>query len=310
MFNNFVSDFTPNTSKIRGISVYVTDSLQCSQHSDLIENLWIEIRLQQRKSLLVGCIYRSPSLPKFDSTEDLCQLIKSVCDTKPHHILIVGNFNYSNINWKDYTASGVGSNDQMFIDTFQECVLHQDITEPTRYRQRVNPHTLDLVLTDEERMIDELRYLAALDKGDHVCITFKLNCCTSQKTTYHNVRKQPTLNFSKGEYERVRHLLNEINWVTLLGNLNTDESWKTFCTELNRIIQISIPKTIVKSKRKHPYITAKVLKLKYQKDKLWKKYSFSGDSLDYLRYTQKRNEIRNLTHSLRLNYMKATLLAA
>ena len=73
-------------------------------------------------------------------------------------------------------------------------------------------------------------------------------------------------------------------------------------TELHRIIQICIPKTIVKSKRKHPYITAKVLKLKYQKDKLWKKYSFSGDSLDYLRYTQKRNEIRNLTRSLRLNY--------
>ena len=69
----------------------------------------------------------------------------------------------------------------MFIDTLQECVLHQHITEPTRYRQGVNPHTLDLVLTDEERMIDELRYLAALGKGDHVCITFKLNCCTSQK---------------------------------------------------------------------------------------------------------------------------------
>ena len=138
LFNNFVSDFTPNTSKIRGISVYVRDSLQCSQisfHSDLIENLWIEIRLQQSKSLLVGCIDRSPSLPKFDSTEDLCKFIKSVCDTKPHHILIVGDFNYSNINWEDYTASGVGSNDQMFIDTLQECVSHQHITEPTRYRQ-------------------------------------------------------------------------------------------------------------------------------------------------------------------------------
>ena len=40
----------------------------------------------------------------------------------------------------------------------------------------------------------------------------------------------------------------------------------------------------------------------YQKDRLWKKYSNSGDSLDYLRYTQKRNEIRNLTRLLRLNY--------
>ena len=37
----------------------------------------------------------------------------------------------------------------------------------------------------------------------------------------------------------------------------------------------------VKSKRKHPYINAKVFKLSLvSKDKLWKKYSFSGDSLE------------------------------
>ena len=87
-----------------------------------------------------------------------------------------------------------------------------------------------------------------------------------------------------------------------MSNLNTDESWKVFCTEFNRIIQVCIPKTTIRSKRKPPYIAAKVFKLKNQKDRLWKKYSFSGDTLDYLRYTQKRNEIRELTHSLRVNY--------
>ena len=30
----------------------------------------------------------------------------------------------------DYTANDVGSNDQMFTDTIQDCVLHQHITEP------------------------------------------------------------------------------------------------------------------------------------------------------------------------------------
>ena len=86
----------------------------------------------------------------------------------------------------DYTANGVGSNDQMFIDTLQDCVLHQHITEPTWYRQGVNPHTLDLVLTDEERMVDELRYLAALGKGDHLLAKLIANCYTSQRITYHN----------------------------------------------------------------------------------------------------------------------------
>ena len=138
---------------------------------------------------------------------------------------------------------------------------------------------------------------SGLGKSDHVCINFRLKCSSTP-----NIRKEPTFNFSKGDYGRVRHLLNEIDWEALLGNLSTDQAWKLFCTELNKIIQVCIPKSIVKSKRKHPYINAKVFKLKYQKDRLWKKYSNSGDSLDYLRYTQKRNEIRNLTRSLRLNY--------
>ena len=91
------------------------------------------------------------------------------------------------------------------------------------------------------------------------------------------------------------------NWESLLDNLSTEEAWNLFSNELNKIIQICIPKSVVKPKTKHPYITAKVLKLKYQKDRLWKKYSNSGDSLDYLRYAQKRNAIRNLTRLLRLN---------
>ena len=76
----------------------------------------------------------------------------------------------------------------MFIDTLQDCVLHH-ITEPiliTWYRQGVNLHALDLVLTDEERMVDELRYLAALGKGDHLLAKLITNCCTSQRITYHN----------------------------------------------------------------------------------------------------------------------------
>ena len=46
----------------------------------------------------------------------------------------------------------------MFLDTFQD-------TNPTRYRQGVNPHVFDLMLTDEERMADQLR-----GKSDHIYI--------------------------------------------------------------------------------------------------------------------------------------------
>ena len=59
----------------------------------------------------------------------------------------------------------------MFLDTLQD-------TNPTRYRQGVNPHVFDLMLTDKERMADQLR-----GKSDHIyiCIAFILNCYTLRK---------------------------------------------------------------------------------------------------------------------------------
>ena len=62
--------------------------------------------------------------------------------------------------------------------------------------------------------------------------------------------------------------------------------------------------SIVKPKCKHPYINAKVFKLKYQKDRLWKKYSNSGDSLDCLRYMHmhKRGMKLGTSHFNSLNY--------
>ena len=44
------------------------------------------------------------------------------------------------------------------------CILYQHITNLTHYRPGITSHTLDPVLTDEERMVDELGYLAALGK--------------------------------------------------------------------------------------------------------------------------------------------------
>ena len=59
-------------------------------------------------------------------------------------------------------------------------------------------------------MIDNITYSSGLGKSDHVCINFRLKC-----SSVHNVTKQPTFNFSKGDYDRVRLLLNKINWEVL-----------------------------------------------------------------------------------------------
>jgi len=97
-------------------------------------------------------------------------------------------------------------------------------------------------------------------------------------------------------------LIDEINWNDLFDNLNAEECWDILKDHLNRFIEDCIPNFPGTKKRKHPYIASKVIKLKTQKDHLWRKYSCTQNFEDYFRFAQKRNLIRRLTHQLRIDY--------
>ena len=48
--------------------------------------------------------------------------------------------------------------------------------EPTRHRDGNEPGLLDLVFTNEEDMINDLKHNAGLGDSDHECLNFNLNC--------------------------------------------------------------------------------------------------------------------------------------
>ena len=63
---------------------------------------------------------------------------------------------------------------EAFVETIQGMFLYQDVYEPTRYRPNTTPHVLDLILTNEENMVNDLQYLPGLGLSDHVCLKFSL----------------------------------------------------------------------------------------------------------------------------------------
>ena len=78
-------------------------------------------------NLLVGCIYHSPSKPISDSIPSLCKLLRNI-----------NNYSYLYTNMQCFlTYSGTTSNSNIapFIDTINDLILFQHITEPTRYVQ-------------------------------------------------------------------------------------------------------------------------------------------------------------------------------
>ena len=54
--------------------------------------------------------------------------------------------------------------------------------------------------------------------------------------------------------------------------------------------------------RKQPYVNHEVIKLKHQKEALWRKYCATGDNIDYCRFTRARNSLRKLARLLRAEY--------
>ncbi len=185
---------------IRGIALYVSNNLIVEEtkfNTNSNENVWCTLILKENDKLLLGCIYRSPTYNNVN-TQTLCNLFQEVNDKNPSHILIVGDFNYPEIDWSDYHSNATQHRLQIFLDKIQDLFLYQHVAEFTRYREGQNPSILDLILTNEETIVNNLQYVPPLGKSDHVCLVFNTNLYaqTEENST-------PRYAYHRGNYQKM-----------------------------------------------------------------------------------------------------------
>ena len=151
----------------RGVCAYVRHGIHATEihftASQFREQIWLQVKLRGSDQLLVGCIYRSPSGDPHLSVQALADLFHIVSATNPSHLVIAGDFNLHLINWSlSFCPAPDSHYAHRFLNVVQDCLLFQHITCPTRYRDGVLPSVLDLVLSNEEGMISNLKYLPCL----------------------------------------------------------------------------------------------------------------------------------------------------
>ena len=92
----------------------------------------------------VGLCYRSPTSTVVNDEELLLIMEKAVLQTTAHHVLIMGDFNFPEI---DYAPDNVAGSDTappaLFLAKTQELCLFQHVTGVTRIRQNQTPSKLD-----------------------------------------------------------------------------------------------------------------------------------------------------------------------
>ena len=83
--------------------------------------------------------------------------------------------------------------------------LHQHVERPTRRRGDDEPSKLDLIFTNEEMQVNEVKHISPLDKSDHDVLSFEFQCYVEYS------KSKERYNFSKGNYTSMRERLSEVD---------------------------------------------------------------------------------------------------
>ena len=114
----------------RSLILYLDNRLEATEiqiETNFQENLFVKIKLSQTDKLLVGLVYISPSNRTSEYSGKLCSLISEATNKGYSHILIMGDFNYPDIDWENWNTKGdnTNSHEYKFVETIQDNFLYQ-----------------------------------------------------------------------------------------------------------------------------------------------------------------------------------------
>ena len=265
----------------------------------------VEVRLNNRQTACICTVYRSPN-SDFTNNGNLNMFLKSLSNKGFSQLLIVGDFNYSCIDWKiGHCLSGVNSAGFQFVETIRDCFLYQHILEPTRGRGSDKPSLIDLVLTNEKHTVDSVVLEAPLGKSDHALLKVCVNCTVVTRNY------TPRRMYDKGDYEQLRRDL-DIDWHDEFTSCGSDieSMWNLFSSRLHQAVEKSIPicRMTTKKKNSRPNkrtpLDDKTIKKIKRKNRLWKQFTKTGNESVHKEYCQVRNQIRRLTRNAQKNKEK------
>ena len=180
------------------------------------------------------CLYRPP-----DSTSDdnacVLAIVSTFLDNEMDHFIIIGDFNYPDIEWPGRAFS---SQSKLFLNFCQENFLQQHVTVPTR---KSSSNVLDLVFTSLGTPVENLSVCEEFGTSDHSIVQFsaRIQASTSKKGIYRR-------DFRRVDWEHFQHLLlsSEVEWMNVLGSQDIDHVWSYFLSSLNNALDCVAPYTV------------------------------------------------------------------
>ena len=181
-------------------------------------------------SIRLIVIYRTPTCyPTL--TEQMLTTISDLVSCN-HSSIICGDFNMPDIIWNQHSdPTATSSTSKKFLDLCRTHGFFQHVKLHTR-----GSNILDLVLSNNKAMVNNLIVGPPLGTGDHFTVRFLLNFSVS-KTLY--VLKR---NYSRANFDSIISYLSGVDWNGSFNTVTTvDEKYELFLTVLHHTIDLFVP---------------------------------------------------------------------
>ena len=288
----------------RGIVVYTNSELTVVENSlnPFIEYISLTISTAKGESINLLTIYGSPNSTE-SNNEKLLELLNSIAENEPRGLLIIGDFNFPEIDWThQLVRANSESTSNRFLNHIMKSFWTQIVDSPTRIRGTENPSLLDLIITNNPDMINEIAYDSPLGNSDHLTLNFSFPFAPPSKSNH----QQKYLNFRKANFTKIREEMN-MDWYTTLANNEVNEMWEIFYEKIKSAQRKYIPLHSTRKRKQEtshfPINQALARKIK-KKHRLWQRFYETKDARKFEDYRKARNQVKNLMRTAKRDYEK------
>ena len=258
---------------------------QALNHNEIIV---VEVEPSSQNKIAVVVAYRSQQDPYEHFLQNLDTALTNCIRNKLTNLLVIGDFNYSEIKWDATRDTNLPPHCREFLCTINRFGLNQ-LNHHASRRQTNN--ILDLILTNQTQRISEIYSDIFTYTSDHSLLHFDFN------TTLDKIINSPrhVLNFKRANYLQLKLDINNGNLIgEIEANNNIDNKLTAWLTKVKGFIFANIPQITIKQGHSQPWIDHEALRHIRKKDTALRAAKYYKTRFHWDKFAQIRNRLKNM----------------
>lgn len=295
----FVHRDTP--THFGGVGFYIKEEIEYEVRDDLAincfdcEDLWIEIKRNKGKNVILGVIYRHPRHSFKQFQEKLCNTLEKIT-LENKNVYMCGDYNI------DILRINKSAPIRFFYNSIMSYSCRLVIDKPTRITSGSATIIDHIYTNDFENTITP--GILITDVSDHLPTFVKISSFNDAIQDQNLQLRRDFSHFSQEKFKR--NLDNELRKLDL-NQYNPSDATQIFNDKFHEIIEKHAPMRFTKKhnrkKARKPWITTGIVNSMLDRDKLKEQAIRSKSDEIFRKYKKKRNHVDRLVRTSRRNFL-------